>query len=880
MGNLVRHALWWLFRLFVPLRYRIRVRGLEHLNGLSPPILLLPNHPGLIDPVLVLTTFYGRLRPRAVLFEGNFPEPIRSGLVWLLRAVAVPDLSRPTPEAHQRTQLAIDQIVEGLRRGDNFVLWPSGRAQRDGVERLGSARGLTDILREVPEATVVRLRTQGVWGSMFSMAPIGRLPNLGMCLLKGALLLLGNLLLFMPRRRVEMTLDVVCRTDLPELEWSQINPWFEAWYNSSGPEPPTFVPYHFLFGPRRFTFPTSTREHESELQPELIRPETRQGIATLLSEWIGRPLADHELHPEQPLDDLGLDSLRRMDLALAVQRQFGVAVESAPATVGELLLAAQGMAQSRPSPAPRGWLPAAVTGESPRILADTIPEAFVARAIRSPGRVAAADETSGIVTYERLLIGAWLLASRLRRLPGTNVGLLLPASVACDMLLMAFYFADKRPVLLNWTTGPSNLRHAARLTGLSHVVSSRRVRDRLKVSIEGVEFVDVEDLRDGISGWEKLFAWLSVRLFPGRLRRQIPHPDPDEPAVILFTSGSEKAPKAVPLTHRNVLSNQRGALEALEVTTDDSMLGFLPMFHSFGFTMTSLLPLLSGIRVVHYPDPTDTVGLARTVAAYHPTIFVGMPTFVENVLDRADPRDLQCLRLITVGAEKCPPSLFAKAAHVVPNAHLLEGYGVTECSPVISVNRPGANRVGSIGRPLPGVEVLLVDLETEEIQPPGKMGMLLVGGPGVFPGYLGEEKSPFVERDGKRWYVTGDLAELDDDGFLHFRGRLKRFLKAGGEMISLPALEEPFEQRFPRDRSGPHVAVEGIETDQGRTIVLFTTEALTLDEANAQLREAGLRGVMRLNDVRLVAEIPVLGTGKVDYKALRAMITPPALKQE
>ncbi len=160
MGDLVRHALWWLFRLFVPLRYRIRVRGLEHLNGLSPPILLLPNHPGLIDPVLVLTTFYGRLRPRAVLFEGNFPEPIRSGLVWLLRAVAVPDLSRPTPEAHQRTQLAIDQIVEGLRRGDNFVLWPSGRAQRDGVERLGSARGLTDILREVPEATVVRLRTR------------------------------------------------------------------------------------------------------------------------------------------------------------------------------------------------------------------------------------------------------------------------------------------------------------------------------------------------------------------------------------------------------------------------------------------------------------------------------------------------------------------------------------------------------------------------------------------------------------------------------------------------------------------------------------------------------------------------------------------------
>jgi long-chain-fatty-acid--[acyl-carrier-protein] ligase len=173
---------------------------------------------------------------------------------------------------------------------------------------------------------------------------------------------------------------------------------------------------------------------------------------------------------------------------------------------------------------------------------------------------------------------------------------------------------------------------------------------------------------------------------------------------------------------------------------------------------------------------------------------------------------------------------------------------------------------------LPGVDVCVVDLETGDVLPPKKMGMLLVSGPSVFSGYLGEETSPFVEREGKHWYVTGDLVEIDPEGFILFRGRLKRFLKAGGEMISLPALEEPFTLWYPPDKNGPRVAVEGIETEHGRTIALFTTEPITLREANAHLFEAGFRGVMRLDTVRRLDKIPMLGTGKIDYKQLRAMI--------
>ncbi|MDP6059995.1 MAG: AMP-binding protein, partial [Pirellulaceae bacterium] len=257
-----------------------------------------------------------------------------------------------------------------------------------------------------------------------------------------------------------------------------------------------------------------------------------------------------------------------------------------------------------------------------------------------------------------------------------------------------------------------------------------------------------------------------------------------------------------------------------------------------------------------------------------PTIICGTPTFIGYLLDRAQPDDLASIRLVIIGAERCPASLFDRFAAVAPSASVLEGYGITECSPLISSNLLDQTRAGSVGKPLPGVEVIVVDSETFDLRSPGEMGMLLVSGPNVFPGYIGHDgPDPFCNHDGKRWYITGDLGRVDEDGFIFFCGRLKRFLKAGGEMISLPALEEPFVQRFGPTEVGPRVAVEGVETDGGRWITLFTTEDIALNEANAILFEKGFRGVLRFDEVRHVDQIPVLGTGKTDYKALRGWIT-------
>jgi long-chain-fatty-acid--[acyl-carrier-protein] ligase len=874
----LRSAFWVLTRLVLSLRYRVRVHGLEKVRGLKGPVLILPNHPAYIDPPLVVASLWSALRPRPLVYEGlffdpdYFRSPLSMPLVKLLGALLVPDLDQPSARARARAEEAVGQVIAGLGQGENFILWPAGQIQRGNVERLRAARALTDILRAAPDANIVLVRTRGLWGSSFGYAPTGKRPHPMKRLLAGLGWLLSNLVLFMPRRRVDITVQVLDRRELPPLERDQVNRWFEAWYNAPGPEEPTFVPYHAAFGKRTFEFPAPPAAVAVDVSG--VTPAVRAEVAQILEDRLGSPLPDAQ-QPETTLEQLGLDSLARMEVTLAVEQRFGFSGSEAPTTLGELWLLAQGLAeQAPPRPAPAAWFRPPTGNEPPEILGETLGEAFVHRALAHPDDVAVADDLAGVLTYRRLLVGVLTLARRFRDVPGSHVGLLLPASAACDTALLALHWAGKVPVMLNWTTGPGGLAHAARAMGLTHVVTSHQFLDRLGVQVEGTQYVYLEDVRQGIGRWELLRTLLAVRWRPGRIRRQAPRVAPDQPAVVLFTSGSEKAPKAVPLTHGNLLSNQRALLAVMGLTRQDAVLGFLPAFHSFGLTMTGLLPLLAGLRVVHHPDPTAAATLARKVSAYRPTLLGGTPTFVSAILARAQPEQLTSLRLMFVGAEKCPPLLREKCSVSVPGAALLEGYGITECGPVVAANRLQANRPGTVGQALPGVEVCVVDPDTEEALPAGRMGELWVSSPAVFPGYLAYDgPSPFHTREGKRWYVTGDLADLDAEGFIRIRGRKKRFLKAGGEMISLPALEEPFARRYPPTEDGPRVAVEGVETERGRHIVLFCTEPLGLREANACLLAEGFRGVMRLDEVRVVPTVPVLGTGKTDYKALRALLT-------
>ena len=869
---LVRFLFCATIRLLLSLRYRVRLHGFDELKNVTGPTLILPSHPAYVDPMILFSRVWPRFQPRPLVAEDTFKMPLLWPIMWLVRAICVPDVTRVDAEARANANKAVETVIECLRRGENQLFWPSGRLERRGYEILGGARALTEVLKAVPEANVIMVRTRGLWGSSFSFAWTGKLPNLASVFLGSIGWVLASGLFFVPRRNVDITFRLVDRKDLPPLEREKINPWFEAWYNEPGPESPTFVPYHPFLDRRDFEYPALAELKEVDL--DRVTAETKTAVAQLLSEKLNRPLADKELQPDVTLDSLGLDSLGRMELTLDVERQFGHSSDDVPENVGQVWGLAQGLtAESAPQPAPKEWFAPLHSDMSADILDETIAAAFVVRALKNPRDVAIADDRPGILTYERVLAGVLIQAKRFAALPEKNVGLLMPTSAGGTMALVGLIAAGKVAIVLNWTTGPANLAHAVKLMGVKHVVTAKAFVNRLGIEIPGVEFVYLDEMIKQVGKFEKLTTLLTIRWFPGIVRGRIAKVGPDDPAVVLFTSGSEKAPKAVPLTHRNLLINERAGAAAFKLTRHDSILSFMPLFHSFGLSVSGLLPLLAGIKTVVHPDPREAGKLVRKIAAYKPTLLLATPTFLSYLLERGTKDDLASLKSLLVGAEKCSSAVYAKCQEMIPGAVLMEGYGITECSPAVTLNRPDNNRPGTVGQAVDAVELAVVDLDSGEELPRGKQGMLLVSGVSVFAGYVGEGvESPFREHKGKRWYVTGDLVEMDAEGFVTFKGRLKRFVKAGGEMVSLPALEEPFAQAFPIGEEGPRVAVEGIELGSKAKVVLFTTEPITLLDANHRLKQAGFHGVMRLDEVRKVDKIPTLGSGKVDYKVLRAQI--------
>ncbi|MBU6221802.1 MAG: AMP-binding protein [Planctomycetes bacterium] len=872
----IDRVFWGLLRLLLRLRYRVTSDGMEAVRGLRGPTLVLPNHPAYVDPPTVLAHVPLTTPLRPLVYSGTYRLLPLLPLMKLVRAFEVPDLSAQSRDAAARTRDLIDAVAARLQAGESFLIYPSGRLQRGDREVVGSARVVHELVTRCPNVNVVLIRTRGVWGSMFSCARRGTLPNLGRAAVAAVGWCLTSLVFFMPRRPVHLHAEVMPRDRLPLGSREEFNAFLESWYEADGGQRPLFVRYNALFGPSSGHYEASASG--AGVDPATISPKTIRLVNELLAAHLKRELAPDELQADTRFDAIGLDSLDRMELALTIEQQFGFRSDTVVDTLGGLWALADGKctatsASTRPASAPPAWTRAAGRGGR-TVLADTIAEAFVRRVLVAPDAVAVADGVSGVLSARRLLVAAALMARRFAHYPEPHVGVMLPASAAADIVFYALHLAGKVPVMMNWTTGPANLAHGIRVTDTRRILTSQKLVDRLGIEVEGADYVFLEEVKRGIGRVEAATTMLAARLAPRDFLRRLPRQQPGDIAVFLFTSGSESSPKTVPLTHDNLLANVAASLEVLEPDADDSLLGFLPPFHSFGLTGNVLLPVVAGIRSVRHADPTDARGLVRLIEAYRPTMLFTTPTFLGYILAACSGDELRSLRKIITGAERCPDATFASCRRLAPEATILEGYGITECSPVVAANRLGRVKAGSIGGPVSHVETIIVDPETHEPVTAGTTGMLLVRGRSVFHGYHRHDgPSPFVEAVGRSWYRTGDLVSADADGAFTFRGRLKRFLKAGGEMISLPALEEPFQRRFPPDDNGPRVAVEGIETPDGRHVVLFTTFDLPLRDASDILLADGLRGVMRLDEVRRIERIPVLGTGKTDYTSLRRIVT-------
>lgn len=511
----------------------------------------------------------------------------------------------------------------------------------------------------------------------------------------------------------------------------------------------------------------------------------------------------------------------------------------------------------------------------------TVPAAILETARRVPTFRVLEDATLQPLTYRRLLVGAELLGGRLAARLGEveRVGVLLPNVNALPVVLLGLWAHGRTPAILNFTTGAATLLACAQLAGLKQVVTSRAFLERARIKPEpfreaGIELILLEKVRAEIRGPAKLAAALRMRLAPGSLlrpqKRRAGAGPPDagqRPAVILFTSGSEGVPKGVELTHTNLLANLRQMLAVIDVTDHDRVFNALPPFHSFGLTVGLLLGLVRGLYVFLYPSPLHYRLIPNVLYDRHGTIFLATNTFLNGYARRAHPFDFRSLRYLFAGAEKVQEETARVWAQRF-GVRILEGYGATECSPVVSVNTPMAPKHGTAGRLLPGMALRL-----EPVEGVAEGGRLLVRGPNVMRGYLNPEPDAAFQALGG-WYDTGDIVSVDAEGFLTIRGRLKRFAKVSGEMVSLTAVEDALAGAFPQ--YGPRCEVAVLarpDEDKGEALVAVTNEPrLRLEELRAVLRAKGLPNLCVPREVVVVQEIPKLDTGKVNHRELAARL--------
>ena len=513
---------------------------------------------------------------------------------------------------------------------------------------------------------------------------------------------------------------------------------------------------------------------------------------------------------------------------------------------------------------------------------DVLPLRFLKTAKRSWFSFCMADSTGRELRYGDAMVASLLLARRFKEncAAESMIGLLFPASIGGALANLATLIAGKTAVNLNFTAGTDALDQARRQAGLKTIVTSKQFLARTKLAgMEGMIYL--EDLLAGIERKERIRAALLTFLLPARFLLRLYAADrqrADALAAVMFSSGSTGAPKGVMLSHHNVLSNIEAFAQLFRISAEDRMMGVLPFFHSFGFTGTLWFPLISGFGAVFHSNPLDAKTIGELAAKYKATILISTPTFYAAYLRRIPPEQFAALRYAITGAEKLRESI-AREFKEKYGLDLLEGYGATEMAPVISVNVPdvedGAEhqtgrKFGTVGRPLPGVAVKAVDPESGAALPSDTEGLLLVKGPNRMIGYLGDpEKTAEVLRDG--WYATGDIAAIDDDGFIRITDRLARFSKIGGEMVPHMKIEETVNEIL-GERSSVVVSVADAQKGE-RLAVLYSRADIAPEELWRALNETALPKlwIPKKENLIPVEEIPLLASGKADLKKAQAV---------
>ncbi|MCF7859136.1 MAG: AMP-binding protein [Candidatus Cloacimonetes bacterium] len=488
---------------------------------------------------------------------------------------------------------------------------------------------------------------------------------------------------------------------------------------------------------------------------------------------------------------------------------------------------------------------------------------FVETAKKMGKKTAVIDTaTQKTYNYNLMLIASLILKNRFDRIEGKYLGIMLPTSAGCHLGVLATLMSGKIPVMINYSTGAiENSIYAQEKCGFESIITSKKLL--LKLNLEPLEtMIYIEDILESVSKIDKLAAAIQSKLPYPLLKNHIHKGDDEDTCVILFTSGSEKDPKAVQLTHANITHNISVLPDWMGMHDDEIFGGTLPLFHVFGLTATFWLPLLMGSTVVTFANPLDYKLIVEKIKEHKITVMIGTPTFFAGYLKRSEKGDFDSVRFAVTGADKLNDKL--RLTYLEEHGlQVMEGYGATETSPVISLNSFTDYRPGSIGKPVPGVEVKIIDPKTDKELAAGETGKVMVRGAMVMKGYLGDVEETMLHiRNG--WYDTGDMGMVDKDGFLWHKGRLKRFVKVGGEMVSLVRTEELLTALLPE---GVYCCVVDVPNPLKGADVVAAVATGDFDQKHVlhELKKQ-LPAIAVPKEFYVIADIPLMGSGKVNFR--------------
>lgn len=866
----------WCVRCVIGLRYKITFSGMELFDD-KRPVIVFPNHPALVDPMILVSYIAKKKILSPVMTETYFHTPGLGPVVRALRTVPVWDLSKwGTIEDVER---AFEGIDKAIKNKQNILVYPSGHIYVQPFEHIVGKKMAYEIVSRMPEdARVIVARTRWLWGSMWGKAYTGDSPQLVKVLFLSLWHIVANLVFFSPRR--DVSIEFFDMTD--ELRgWQKLwldsfNKKLEEFYNASGDEACRFIPHYFYYDdvawkeePKMIVWSVAELEKTNNLNIE-IPDDILYTVWEKISQIKKIDIATIHSGTNLVLD-LYADSLDMAEIKSTLQSHFPHA-SNPPIwllkTVSDLCLMVMGKLEGEDSLPPSHFVvPEKIAIDFSYQEGDTILSRAKNNFRTNKSAPFVYDTIVGEMTRDTFLLRSYVISTYLHRYKNSKIGIMMPALSSTSLLLFGIYLSGKTPVMLNWTVWEKSFAHCMSFAGLETILTSRKFYEKIQspwLTLFESKMIFVEDIVKDISLWTKLIALLRKSLFL--------LPKQTEEAVILFTSGSESLPKAVSLTHKNILSNIEWALNLVPFSTYETIIWFLPPFHSFGFTINTIFPLVAPVQAAYTPDPGDVRTIGKIVSHTQASIVSATPTFLRMILSWSEKDTLQSLRFAFVWAEKCSDEVFSLFEERCPKATILEGYGITECSPIVTVNPMNTQKKGSAGKFLPTLEYRIRSLDNSRDLSHTEQGMIYVSGPSIFSWYLDPSlESPFMEIDGKNWYKTGDLGYVDTEGFLFITGRLKRFVKIAGEMISLPFIEGILLEKYGNPETTT-MAIEAKEENGNVTIVAFTTFEVTIDELNEYIRSHGASNLVKIARVEQIESIPVLGTGKTDYKSLKSMI--------